>query len=230
MTKFVLLFFLFSAPVFAQTPAGPAAPPAPMAAPPIAAMMAPVAPAPMKAAVPAMVAGTAVPAMTAVPPAPMTTPVTAEPVASEDPTVPNLDLTDKVPGAVADATAPATMSATPVGGNTPAAPVKTPVNWAAIITAIGMVITATLTLLGGFGYLAWTKNARVQLILKATKKGTEAFLAYAEKSPAAWDDIIAKILDNTNAVLLASGQDPMTAAEKTTAKTLATSFKTVAGK
>jgi hypothetical protein len=165
--------------------------------------------------------------------APMAAPVPAapaEPVASDDPSVPNLETTVAVPAAVADATAPATMSATPVGGNTPAAPAKTPVNWAAIITAIGMVITATLTLLGGFGYLAWTKNARVQLILKATKKGTEAFLAYATTSPAAWDDVVAKILDNVNAVLLASGQDPMTADEKAMSKTLATSFKTVAGK
>jgi hypothetical protein len=107
---------------------------------------------------------------------------------------------------------------------------KTPTNWAAIITAIGMAITALLSLLGGLGYLAWTKDARVQLILKATKKGTEAFLAYAEKSPAAWDDIVAKILDNVNAVLLASGQPELTEAEKNTAKTLATSYKTVAGK
>ncbi len=223
MTKFALLFFLISTPVFAQTPAAPPAMTPPVAAmaatiPAMAATTAPMAPAAMVAPVTVM--------------APMAvTPVApAEPVASDDPSVPNLETTVAVPAAVADATAPTTMSATPVGGNTPAAPAKTPVNWAAIITAIGMVITATLTLLGGFGYLAWTKNARVQLILKATKKGTEAFLAYAEKSPAAWDDIIAKILDNTNAVLLASGQDPMTDAEKSTAKTLATSFKTVAGK
>jgi mannitol-specific phosphotransferase system IIBC component len=126
------------------------------------------------------------------------------------------------------ATPVAAMSAAPVSAPSVPVPAKTPTNWAAIITAIGMAITALISLLAGLGYMKWTKDARVQTILKATKKGTEAFLAYAEKSPALWDDAVAKILDNTNAVLLACGQDPLNSSEANTAKTLAESYKNVA--
>jgi multisubunit Na+/H+ antiporter MnhG subunit len=217
MPKLVFLFFmLVSAPVFAQTMEAPMAPPvAAMTAPAAPAMVAPmVAPvvAPVKAVAPVKV----VLAPPAVAPAPV---AAATPLETTNP-----ETVVSVP--VADATKPS-MAAAPAG--TPSVP-KTPTNWPAIITAIGMAITALLSLLGGLGLMKWTKNARVQLVLKATKKGTEAFLAYAEKSPAAWDDAIAKILDNVNAVLLASGEDSMTDAEKAMATKLAVSFKNVTGK
>jgi len=219
MSKLIfILAVLVSFPVYAQTPAAPATPGMTASAPVVPAMAAPSKPV---AAAPAMVAPMKVDL------APMAAAAPAPAVDADDA---NFSPADATPAE----TVVSVMAETPVmeaaPASAPSVPKTTPTNWPAIITAIGATLTALLALLGSLGLLKWTKNARVQMILKITKKGTEAFLAYAEKSPATWDDAVAKILDNTNAVLLASSEDPLTAEEKETVVKLANSYKTVAGK
>jgi hypothetical protein len=200
---------------------------APMAAvPAVPAMVAPAAP---MAAVAAPMAPAPLPAMAVVPVAAMTAPLA--------PMVPTMALVaPKVVQAATEyvctespletiVTAAATEPATKLVA--PAVP-KAPFNWTLTIGIIGIILMSLLTILGSLGLLKFTQSDRWQTILKATKKGTEAFVQYAASTPASWDDAVAAILDNTNAVLLAGGYAAMTDAEKDKAAVLATTFKNVA--
>jgi hypothetical protein len=98
--------------------------------------------------------------------------------------------------------------------------------WLAILSP---VLLGILALLGGLGYMKWTKDQRAQTIFKLVKSGVHAFHKYAEGTDKEWDDAVAKLVGDINNYFLTTGQKELSEEEKSLVKKTASSQKAISG-